>query len=49
MALCYAREGSSWMLGNVSSLKECSGTGAAAQGVVGSPSLEVIRKVEMWH
>ena len=32
-----------WMLGKISSLKEHCCSGTAAQGVVGSPSLEVLQ------
>jgi len=44
MASSCTRGGSGWILGRISSLKEWSGTGTAAQGVVGSPSLEVFKK-----
>ena len=43
MASSCARGGSGWILGEISSLKERSGTGTAAQGVVESPSLEVFQ------
>jgi len=36
-------------LGKNSSLKELSGTATAAQGMVGSPVLEVFQIAEMWH
>jgi len=49
MALCCTRGGLVWVLRRISSPKEWSGTGTAAQGVVGSPSLQVSRTVEMWH
>lgn len=39
-----ARGGSAWMTGNVCPLEEWLGSGIAAQGVVGSPSLEVLRR-----
>ena len=41
--LSCARGGSGWILGNISSLKEWSGTGTAAQGVVESPNTEVFQ------
>ena len=34
---------SGWILGNIPSQKEWSGSGTAAQGVLGSPSLEVFQ------
>ena len=41
--LCCARGESGWILGNIPSPKEWSGIDTAAQGVVGSPSLEVFQ------
>lgn len=43
MASSCAREGSGWILGEISTLKEWTATGSA-QGVVGSPSLEVFQE-----
>ena len=43
MASSCTRGGSGWILGRISSLKEWSGSGTAAQGVVGSPSMEVFK------
>ena len=43
MASRCARGGSGWVLGNVPSLKEHCCSGTAAQGVVGSPSMEVFK------
>ena len=44
MASSCARGGSGWIAGSIYSEKEWLGAGAAAQGVVGSPSLEVFEK-----
>jgi len=38
-----SRRGSGWILGNISSGEDGSGTGTAAQGVAKSPSLEVFK------
>ena len=38
-----SREGSGWEPGRISSQKEWCCSGTAAQGVVGSPSLEVLQ------
>ena len=43
MASSCARGGSGWILGEISSLKEWSGIGTAAQGVLESLSLEVVK------
>ena len=43
MALSCTRGDSGWMLGAISSPREQPGAGTAAQGVVGSPSLEVFQ------
>ena len=43
MALRCTRAGSGWILENISSPKEQCCSGTAAQGVVGSPSLEVFK------
>ena len=43
MALGCVSGGSGWILGNISYQKERSGTGTAARGVVGSPSMEVFQ------
>ena len=45
MASSCVRGGSVWILGNISSLKEWSGTGTAAQRVGKSLSLEVFKNV----
>ena len=43
MASSFTRGGSGWILENIYFLKEWSGSGTAAQGVVGSPSMEVLQ------
>ena len=43
MASHCTRGWSGWILGKNSSPKEWSGTGTAAQGVVGSPNMEVFQ------
>ena len=43
LASSCTREGSGWILGSISSPKEWSDTGTAAQGMVGSPSLKVFK------
>lgn len=49
MAPSSIRGGSGRILGNSSSQKEWLGTGTAAQGAVGSLSLEAFRAMGMWH
>ena len=40
---------SGWILGEISSPKSSDAVAQTAQGVVGSPSMEVFRTVGMWH
>lgn len=49
MAPSSIRGGSGQILGNSSSQKEWLGSGTAAQGAVGSLSLEAFRAMGMWH